>query len=466
MDIETLFDEVMEEELQTPGTRTIIAVERKRKANNLDKSFKIWVIVSQTFRIPLTVTRKLSVGGTNNYTSPQYEDKEDECVEITYSLPTEDLVHPRCMVCGGRAGRHNYYGGQACPSCRAFFRRTVQAGGMQTHHTCKQVGKCEVTQTTRRKCQPCRYKKCIGAGMRPTWILSSQERQRRFHGHEREENRKDLDPTAKVSNEKSFKINYAKLSTNLEDVSENISDEDILSYSEIMKSRCTGLKDDLCKQMVTELLQVSMQGLSLSQHTAVTLSTIVDHRTIQSVQLLPEYQDLCTHDQSQILFNIPIVHRFRQAFWWSCKVRISWVLEMLMGDTKDFQNDVMPESLMTRISTEKEFKYDSLFTSPWCPSADIEEKHKKLMKEIAESIDSGDMIEVILIVLIILFNPDFLDLDDKKKVEIIQLKFVLALHAHYKKESFSDAGSRLARSLMIPTLARPIFHLTLGRLSL
>ena len=109
MDIETLVEEVMEEELQTPSTRTVITVDRNRKAKNLNGSFKIWGTVSQTIRIPLTVNRKLSVGGPNNYTSPQDEDKEDECVEITYSLPTEDLVHPRCMVCGGRAGRHNYY---------------------------------------------------------------------------------------------------------------------------------------------------------------------------------------------------------------------------------------------------------------------------------------------------------------------------------------------------------------------
>ena len=32
-----------------------------------------------------------------------------------------------CQVCGERAGKHSYYGGQVCPSCRAFFRRSVQS---------------------------------------------------------------------------------------------------------------------------------------------------------------------------------------------------------------------------------------------------------------------------------------------------------------------------------------------------
>lgn len=31
-----------------------------------------------------------------------------------------------CQVCGEMAGRHNYYGGRSCQSCRAFFRRTVE----------------------------------------------------------------------------------------------------------------------------------------------------------------------------------------------------------------------------------------------------------------------------------------------------------------------------------------------------
>ena len=32
-----------------------------------------------------------------------------------------------CNVCGEKAGKHSYYGGQVCPSCRAFFRRSVQS---------------------------------------------------------------------------------------------------------------------------------------------------------------------------------------------------------------------------------------------------------------------------------------------------------------------------------------------------
>ena len=31
-----------------------------------------------------------------------------------------------CPICGNEAGKHVHYGGRACTSCRAFFRRSVQ----------------------------------------------------------------------------------------------------------------------------------------------------------------------------------------------------------------------------------------------------------------------------------------------------------------------------------------------------
>ena len=33
----------------------------------------------------------------------------------------------KCPVCHEKAGKHSYYGGRVCPSCRAFFRRAVQS---------------------------------------------------------------------------------------------------------------------------------------------------------------------------------------------------------------------------------------------------------------------------------------------------------------------------------------------------
>jgi len=41
--------------------------------------------------------------------------------------PKEPATVRPCHVCGETAGKHSYYGGQVCPSCRAFFRRSVQS---------------------------------------------------------------------------------------------------------------------------------------------------------------------------------------------------------------------------------------------------------------------------------------------------------------------------------------------------
>ena len=37
----------------------------------------------------------------------------------------EQLEVKLCEVCGDLAGRHIYYGGRSCMSCRQFFRRSV-----------------------------------------------------------------------------------------------------------------------------------------------------------------------------------------------------------------------------------------------------------------------------------------------------------------------------------------------------
>ena len=68
---------------------------------------------------------------------------------------TSSDSHPICGVCGDKAGKHAYYGGVVCGSCRAFFRRSVQS----KYHLifqCKLSKNCEIKSDTKKKCQFCR----------------------------------------------------------------------------------------------------------------------------------------------------------------------------------------------------------------------------------------------------------------------------------------------------------------------
>ena len=83
-----------------------------------------------------------------------------------------------CKACGEKAGRHNYYGGQVCPSCRAFFRRAVQSKSYEGF-VCLKEKKCLINIRTRKSCQFCRFKKCLQAGMKPKWVLPEGQKQKR-----------------------------------------------------------------------------------------------------------------------------------------------------------------------------------------------------------------------------------------------------------------------------------------------
>jgi hypothetical protein len=46
--------------------------------------------------------------------------------ELNLDSPKASSSSNLCPVCGNEAGKHVHYGGKACTSCRAFFRRSVQ----------------------------------------------------------------------------------------------------------------------------------------------------------------------------------------------------------------------------------------------------------------------------------------------------------------------------------------------------
>jgi len=88
--------------------------------------------------------------------------------------PTE-----KCKICNEQAAKHVHYGAMTCFSCRAFFRRSIQNKTAATY-VCRRNKECEINLKTRKNCQFCRYQKCIEVGMKPTWVLTEEERTRRF----------------------------------------------------------------------------------------------------------------------------------------------------------------------------------------------------------------------------------------------------------------------------------------------
>ena len=161
-----------------------------------------------------------------------------------------------------------------------------------------------------------------------------------------------------------------------------------------MKSCCARRHDDLDPQMVTELLQIALHGSSLSHQTAAQLHTVVENRTSQCFYLLQEFQALPPPDQDQIVQNnLQMIHRFRQALWWgNTKYHSRRLVGLFMGEDKCLEIENIPQDFSMKCSSAKSFEYQSLFTSPWCQSEEVEVLHKNLMKDISESVDSDDEI--------------------------------------------------------------------------
>ena len=67
-------------------------------------------------------------------------------------------------------------------SCRAFFRRAHnKCGGDESpNYSCKKDEKCDITSKNRKKCQRCRYNRCIEVGMNPNLVLTDDQKKVRF----------------------------------------------------------------------------------------------------------------------------------------------------------------------------------------------------------------------------------------------------------------------------------------------
>ena len=94
-------------------------------------------MISSIFLIFLTsfcITLSYFVGPSNPKVNKGYPEViKIEVPENKIEL-NNHIVSIPCPICGmGETGTHNHYGGRACTSCRAFFRRSVQTNSYKVN---------------------------------------------------------------------------------------------------------------------------------------------------------------------------------------------------------------------------------------------------------------------------------------------------------------------------------------------
>merc|ERR1719270_2644544 len=92
-----------------------------------------------------------SMRASSNYTGHGKEDIE-----------FDNNDHVLCRVCGDKASGF-HYGVHSCEGCKGFFRRSIQQ--KINYRPCTKNQQCTIQRINRNRCQYCRLKKCMAAGM-------------------------------------------------------------------------------------------------------------------------------------------------------------------------------------------------------------------------------------------------------------------------------------------------------------
>ncbi|XP_050683061.1 ecdysone-induced protein 78C-like isoform X2 [Leptidea sinapis] len=117
------------------------------------------------------MTCSLEVTSTNKEDLYTFKEEPDSPLSLAHVRSLSDTaadsasVNSRsgviCKVCGDKASGY-HYGVTSCEGCKGFFRRSIQK---QIEYKCLREGKCVVIRLNRNRCQHCRFKKCVAAGM-------------------------------------------------------------------------------------------------------------------------------------------------------------------------------------------------------------------------------------------------------------------------------------------------------------
>lgn len=402
----------------------------------------------------------------------------------------------KCEVCFAKAGKHNYYGGNVCTSCRGFFRRSVQSKQYPLFvcnlnennnlpinkiniETFKHHGEsvastlCTIDSKSRKSCKHCRFLRCISRGMRPGWVLSDEDRMRRLLQRNRKQHRQQLSfkrqITLHFTNEERQLVEQLKslifaeaYSAYYETFGEDLeifrSYVNAIYYRQPIKYRVLKKIENIDKRAMIE------KGFHL-------LDTILDVSKIHSNLK----QALVKHN------NVALFGFYWAVFCEACDMEEFMSEFMSYGLTH--RNGPGVESLLEEMGKlnlrdkKSAWAYDMMYFSPWAPSADIEERHQKLTRRIcmwprmkAGGENKIDRSQLAILTMILLLSQDGINFENSgdnlihlKAAEENQTKFVMMLHRYLKDKHMNEdevvVNASLANGLMIVSQAKELHEM-------
>ena len=345
-----------------------------------------------------------------------------------------------CHVCGEKTGRHNYYGGQVCPSCRAFFRRAVQNKYYEVF-TCLKNKRCKINLQTRKSCQFCRFQKCLKAGMKATWVLPDGDRKN------------------KTANKNSKKLPLIPLPT-LKFTSEDASFVELLINNFKTKNMS---KIEQHQGFYAETLILTAFNKPFPFRMTQNFKMICKHGAQQKLISMPDFTTLSDHDQANLVIsNEPMNHVFQEAFClYDNDSGLGKMLEMNLN-SRTLPAFEQAYDLLQKYNLENfkpVIKFENVYTSPWAPTLDQEVRYKEILEKIQNWLISSDgKLDSVLAVLgycTLGLNTDFLALRNKKLVENLQVRYLNLMRSYLSmKHGPSEGRSKLADFMMIISLTR------------
>merc|ERR1712233_207757 len=395
-----------------------------------------------------------------------------------------------CYVCGEKAGKHSYYGGQVCASCRAFFRRSVQSKYYEIFE-CKKDKNCLVNAQTRKNCQFCRFKKCLESGMKTSWVLSDEERNRRF-------NKLNKINMKSVSSDKSQTIKKAPPSR-LSELYMAFTLEEQLQLENIQNK----FKGQYCNDTwLKKLLLLNRDaGINLIESAYrvkpikyETWTWLVQSWSMEfSQNILPHFtkgHNIPSREFSQLIngTNLYVAHTFKTSLCIQlpCIKKesedvsrgvsenagkggcpMSRQVKELAASKYDVENlelSKMLEKLDLKESIPTMPAYEDLYPEHWANNDELERRHRDLMLKIKlwpiNDKNEFDCNLVLMMMLILFFDTHANSLAKSENVGKIQLKYSLLLQRYLKSRMVVEhANRKFLEAMLLLSETRELYEM-------